>query len=206
MPGKGNNYQQIISVALQMLEQTGEFPTSLGSLSGHVSGLSPEEVTGSFPSIDKLRTAAIDHGTVLLADAMGRAMATADANEPKAQLLALSTAFFDWGLDNKALFRLLATALFDPCDSEGELLTLHRHAIRDLVERKLREGQSRGLINDKLSPEVLLANTHSTVLGISSMLVRNRLDPWYKGDITDIRALAHQMVALQIELMFPASS
>lgn len=205
MPGKGNSYQQIISIALATLEKTGELPKTLGSLSGASYGPNPDEITRSFKTIEALRTAVIDHGTVLLADAMGRAMATADADEPKAQLLALSTAFFDWGIDNRNLFKLLATALFDPSDSEGEVLAMHRHAIRDLVERKLRESQTRGLISDKLQLSILLANTHSMVLGISSMLVLDRPDPWYKGDETDLRTLSHQLVEHYISLLFPGN-
>lgn len=205
MPGKGNSYQQIISIALATLEKTGEFPKSLGSLSGASSGPATDEIIESFKTIEALHTAVLDHGTVLLADSMGRAMATADANEPRAQLLALSKAFFDWGLDNRNLFKLLATALFDPSDSEGEVLSMHRHAIRDLVERKLRESQTRGLISDKLPLEILAANTHSMVLGISSMLVLDRLDPWYKGDIKDIRTLCHKLVENYIDLLFHSS-
>lgn len=202
MSGKGNNYQQIISIALKMLEKTGEFPTSLGSLSGHASGLSAEDVASNFKTIEALHTAVVDHATVLLADSMGRAMATADADDPRAQILALSTAFFDWGLANRTLFSLLAKAMFDPRESDGEMLTMHRHAIRDLVERKLRESQTRGLISDKLPLTILLANTHCIVLGISSMLVQDRIDPWYKGEKTDLRTLCHQVVTLQIDLMF----
>lgn len=202
MPGKGNNYQQIILIAVQLLEKTGEFPTSLGALSGEISGMSADEVAGDFQSIEALHTAVVDHATVLLADAMGRAMATADADDPHAQLLALGTAFFDWGFANRALFSLLAKALFDPCASEGEVLARHRHAIRDLVERKLHESQARGLISDRLPVPILLTNTQSIILGISSMLVQDRLDPWYKGDKIDLRTLCHRMVELQIDLMF----
>lgn len=198
MAGKGNNYQQVIAAALGSIERTGSLPQSLSSLSA-ATGLSSGEIRKSFDSVETLRTGLIDHGITLLADAMGQSVARASPNDPKAQLCALGRAFFDWGDRNRALFGILASALNDPRIAEGSILDMHRKSIRELVERKLRECQNRGLLPSHVSMDLVTANIHSMILGISSMLIYNRADPWYGGEVTDIRVLANQMVDLYMD-------
>lgn len=202
MTGKGNTYQQIITIALTILEKTREFPTTFEELSGGSAGLTVEGITENFKTIEALRGAVIDHSTVLLADVMGRAIARADAGDPKAQVLALGLAYFEWGAQNPAMFGLLASALFVPRRSEVGILGMHRHAIRDLVERKLREGQTRGLIDSSLSLPILTSHLHCTCLGISSMLLHGLPDPWYKGEPIDLGTMCGKIFALHVDQLF----
>lgn len=205
MTSKGNTYQQVILVALKKVEETGQIPQSLTSLSD-ATGLSSSDIQQSFESVDALRTGLIDHGITLLADTMGQAIARACPDDPKAQLRALSRAFFEWGGANRALFGLLASALMDPAISKGSILDMHRHSIGELVRRKLNECLNRGMIPAEAPLGLYLAGLHSTILGISSMLIHNRLDPWYDGPVNDLTELSNQMMDMFIDKLIPGTT
>lgn len=198
MVGKGNTYQQLIDAALRNFEETGQLPQNVQELA-RTSGLSGNEIRSTFSSADKLRSALIDHGTVLLSDSIRMGMVQAGANDPREQLRALYTAFFKWGGENRTLFGLLATALMDPDFAEGSSLYMHRQSIRELALRKLKECQDLGLIAAHVDLNLMAANAHSLTLGISSMLLYNRTDAWYGDGGEDVTALAIRMMDLYLE-------
>ncbi|WP_148292587.1 TetR/AcrR family transcriptional regulator [Paracoccus aminophilus] len=196
----------MIAAALRTLEDTGQLPQSMQELAKN-SGVTTVDVLESFTSSDALRIALIGHGLVRLADALREGVVSADPEDPTAQLRALSQAYFAWGAHNRALFRLLATALLDPAVAEGSELERYRHSIRDLVMKKFAECQSRGLIRSDADLQIILANTHSILLGVSSTLVNDRRDAWYEGEATDLQQLADEMMKAYFDQIFgPASA
>lgn len=202
MAGRGNKHQKMIAAALRTLDATGHLPQSSLEL-GESLGFTTAEVHESFDSLEALRTGLIDHGLVLLADAIRQDIVQVDPGDPVRQIKALAGAFFHWGAENRALFRLLASALVDPIIAEGSVMELHRHSIRELVMKKLRECQAMGLLPEDADLQLIIANSHSITLGVSSMLVHGRRDAWYEGEITDLEELSRKMLDLYIDQMIP---
>ncbi len=190
---KGNNYQNVITGALRVAEETGRLPGNFKDLE-RSSDLTDEEISRDFASMEALRAGLIDHGLTLLADALAGAAVHADPHDPRDQIMAMSRAFFSWGAENRALFALLGQALLDPKLAKGSVLERHRSAIRDLVLRKLKECQGLGMIPEDADLDLMLASTHSLILGASSMLIYNRLDNWYTPECKNVETLAIAML------------
>lgn len=202
MNGSGNKYQELIAIALRSLETTGRFPQSLQELA--ISTQIPlADIEEIFPSIGLLRGGAINHGLALLAEDIRQAVVAADPANPCAQIKALARAYFTWGATHRGIFRVMASALFDPDIAASSDFDLHRNSIRNLVQKKMTESQSLGQIPADRDLGVVMANLHSVVLGISAMLTQGRIDPWYSGTITDTEELALKMIDAFIDQSIP---
>lgn len=193
MAAKGNSYQQVIAHTLRLIDETGQIPDNLRVLV-ESSGLEGPEVLESFPSHAAVLSALIDHGVVLLSDALRNAAINADPLDPRAQLYAMGQELFSWGGQNRSLFKILASALTNPHLAEGTGLDIYRNSIRQLVLRKLTECQKLGSLKPDIDIELLLANIHSHILGISLMLVYDRQDAWYHSACDDLAGLAKRMM------------
>lgn len=198
MVGKGNTYQQLIDAALRSFEETGQLPQNVQELA-RTSGLTGNEIRDTFSSADKLRSALIDHGTVLLSDAIGVQMVKAQANDPREQLRALYNAYFKWGGENRTLFGLLATGLIDPNFSNGSSLQMHRQSLLQLTRRKLKECRELGLIPEHFDLNIMAANAHSLMLGISAMLLYNKPDACCSDATEDAISQALRMMDLYLD-------
>ena len=202
MNGSGNRYQELIAIALRSLDNTGQLPHSLQELAA-LAEVPQSEIEEVFPSILLLRGGLINHGLALLAEDIRQGVVAADPANPCAQIKALARAYFTWGSMHRALFRVMASALFDPEIAASSDFDLHRNSIRNLMEKKLHESQSLGQIPADRDLGVVMANLHAVVLGISSMLTQGRLDPWYKGPVTDTEELALMMIEAFIDQTIP---
>lgn len=202
MNGSGNKYQELIALSLRALDNSGQLPQSLQELAD-LAETPLAEVTEVFPSIQLLRGGLINHGLALLAEDIRQGVVAADPANPCAQIKALARAYFTWGSVHRGLFRIMASALFDPDIAASSDFDLHRNSIRNLVEKKIHESHSLGQIPADRDLGVIMANLHSVVLGISTMLTQGRLDPWYNGPITETEVLALKMIEAFIEQAIP---
>lgn len=202
MVAKGNSYQQVIAHTLRSIEKSGQIPDNLRDLVAS-SGLDGPEILASFPSHAAVLSALIDHGVALLSDAIRNAAIKADPLNPRAQLYAMGQELFFWGGQNRSLFRILASALTNPHLAKGTDLDIYRNSIRQLVMRKLIEYQRLGGLAAELDIELLLANIHSHILGISLMLVYDRQDAWYHSGCEDVPGLAMRMMGQFTDRFIP---
>ncbi len=203
MNSEGNAYQELIATALRAIEANGQLPQSMRELA-FLSGIPEDVALRYFPTIFALRTALIDQSLVLLADAIRVGVVLVDPHDPVAQLKALGQSYFSWGVANRAMFGILASGFFNPAQAEGSKLELYRQSIRDLITKKFREAMSIGRLDPNADMDLLIANSHSITLGMSSMLMLNRRDAWYQGEIMDVETLAHAMIAQHFDLIFPS--
>lgn len=205
MAAKGNIYQQVIAHALQAIEKSGQIPDNLRDLI-EKSDLNSPEILESFPSHTAVLSALIDHGVVLLSDAIRNAAIKADPLDPRAQLRSMGQVLFIWGGQNRSLFKILASALTNPHLAQGTNLDIYRNSIRQLVIRKLTECQKLGSLEPDIDIGLLLANIHSHILGVSLMLVYDRQDAWYHSACDDVSDLAMRMMDQFSDRMIPLHS
>lgn len=201
MQAQGNAYQEMIAAGLRWLETRKGPPSDIAEVA-QTAGISPEDAREAFADVAALRIALLDHAVILLSDQLRAGVVAADPTDPGIQLLALSDTYFQWGARNLPLFQLMGRALLDPSLAVGSNLDLYRGSIAVLVRKKLLEGQSLGMIDQSVDIEILMANTHSILLGASAMLVNCRADLWYRGEISDLEALARRMMTTYFHQIF----
>jgi AcrR family transcriptional regulator len=105
----GNLEMALIGAATEMIQESGVEHVSLRAVAAHV-GVSPSAAYHYFPDKDALIGGVGQALFDLLADRQEKAMAAfpgVDAQAARARFRALGRAYFEWGINESNLFRLM---------------------------------------------------------------------------------------------------
>lgn len=171
----GNLETALIAAATEMIRESGVEHISLRAVAAQV-GVSPSAAYHYFPDKDALISGVGEALFDLLADRQEEAVAKFPGDGAKAALArfrALGRGYFEWGLAESNLFRLMF-GVFCSLDQAQTLAARDESRAWKLLQESLDELSSLGVVNPALRPygEIL---AWSAVHGATSLIIEGHL-------------------------------
>jgi AcrR family transcriptional regulator len=196
----GNLIDALIAATVELIETKGVENVSLRDVSKRV-GVSPGAPFRHFKSKSELLTAVAEQSMSRLTQAVEKALANCENDDPIAKLTSIGRGYLDWALGNPTHFQIISSrTLID--FQRSETLVKQNEDIRQLMLEIVARGQATGRIRTDASPHEVVVNARAFAYGLARMAVDGHFPEWRVTGAP--RKAAEHALGFYIRTLMPA--